>query len=75
MVLGENLGLHVCYANSSSVELHPQPHAGCVTSCLGGALSEGHIRIRPGLHDTKEDSDTYGHLLLCVKTRNTSDNI
>lgn len=31
--------------------------------------------IRPGLHDTKEDSDTYGLLLLCVKTRSTGDNI
>ena len=31
--------------------------------------------IRPGLRDTKEDSDTYDHLVLSVKTRNTSDNI
>lgn len=31
--------------------------------------------IRPGLRDTKEDSDTYGLLLVCVKTRSTGDNI
>lgn len=31
--------------------------------------------IRAGLHDTKEDSDTYGLLLVCVKTRSTGDNI